>query len=84
MKAHIPYNTKYSHPSQLSDRDKRHLDFSLRPWNEVAARYNEQTGENITGKNAEFIAAKAIKKLRAQLDLNKNAVVRKGMLDEIS
>jgi hypothetical protein len=84
MKAYLPATLPYSQSNEPYDRKKRHLDFSLRTWNDVAAKYNEKTGENITGKNAEMIAAHAIKKLRVELGRMKNAAVRKQMLDEIS
>jgi hypothetical protein len=84
MKAYLPFAFPYSQSNEPYDREKRHLDFSLRPWNDVAAKYNEQTGENITGKNAEFIASQAIKKLRVELGRMKNADMRKQILDEIS
>lgn len=70
MKASVPsFESQY----QPINRDRRKLDFSLRTWDQVAELYTARTGEPMTGKHAEHIHSRAIRKLRIMLARAENA-----------
>lgn len=83
MKAGIPSDHN-EYPKTQSCLHKRHLDFSLRPWDTVAKMYTERTGEAMNAKLAENVHGRAIKKLRIALEKASNAQILEVLRSELS